>query len=431
LRAAENAFTSRDVQGTEPGRLTLARFYRLTFRPLESCNHFPSSLESIESVRFVLRDCHIYAEAATQLWLNDYPEQTYKPHLLEARHLLETAIAAGYRNARMLTDLAFIAAILDGAPAGELVLHGIRAGSAIDWVEVSSIAARVDSVDLVTQGFALGMDQSAIWTRLGTFAYIFLADDELAEILYRAAIQLGPHDAIALTNLARHLIQKGDEKSLSEAERLLDKAQNFADRRFFWWRQARTLLAEKRGSLTTAKSKPPSSKTSSSIREFRSAFQRLESMENAQQRGLELERLVFDICKITFGIAAPSYSIKRDGGGVIRQIDGYFKTAADRYRVESKWLTEQAGQNEIAIFANKLDVVGVSGLFISMSGFKETAVAEARELRKNRAIILMDGDEARAVFNGYITFDELLRRKRQHFDQLSNPYYRVLPRREI
>jgi hypothetical protein len=148
LRAAEDIFASPEVQRTEAGRLALARFYRLTYRPLDACIQFPSSLDTIESLRQVLRDCYLYAEAATQLWFNNYPEQTYRPHLQEARHLLETAVAAGYRNARMLIELAFVIAILDGPPAGSLVLHGIRAGSAISWLEVSKIAAQVESEDL-------------------------------------------------------------------------------------------------------------------------------------------------------------------------------------------------------------------------------------------------------------------------------------------
>jgi hypothetical protein len=344
---------------------------------------------------------------------------------------LETAIAAGYQSARLVTDLAFIIAIIDGPPAGELVLGGICTGQSIDWIGVSKLAAQIESVDLITQGFALGMDQSAIWSRLGTFALRFLDDDELAEILYRAAAKIGPHDAIALTNLARHLIRKGDQNSLVEAERLLSKARNFADRRFFWWRKVLTLLREKKGLPPGGKLKATAErKADRSIAEIRLAFQQLETNQDAQQRGFELEKLVFDLCMLTLGIAAPPYRIARDSG-VIRQIDGYFSAASDRYRMECKWRSEPIGQNEIVLFSNKLDVAGISGLFISMSGFKETAIAQARELRAQHAILLMNGDETRAVFNGHLPFDELLRLKRQHFDQLSDPYHQVIPTGEI
>src|SRR5205085_543108 len=90
LRAAERLLTESKVQSSEVGRLTLSRFYRLTFKSLDACEHFPAKTEAMESLRRVLRESHVYAEAATQLWFNDYPESTYRPHLIEAKHLLNT-----------------------------------------------------------------------------------------------------------------------------------------------------------------------------------------------------------------------------------------------------------------------------------------------------------------------------------------------------
>jgi hypothetical protein len=191
-------------------------------------------------------------------------------------------------------------------------------------------------------------------------------------------------------------------------------------------------LREKKGLPTPATGGPIArAKEDSGIEGIRVAFQKLEHAENPQQRGRDLEKLVFELCKITLGMAAPSYAIAPEPGGVIRQIDGYFSAPPDRYRVECKWLSEPVGQNEIVLFRNKLDVAGISGLFISMAGFKETAVTQAKKFMEEHAILLMDGEEARAVFNGYFLFDQLLKRKRQHFDQLSNPYHRVLSGAEI
>lgn len=81
-----------------------------------------------------------------------------------------------------------------------------------------------------------GISQSAVLTKLGTFALEFLKDTMLSEALYRAAVRWEPHDPIALTNLARFLVRVMYQESLGEARRLLQKAQNFADRRFNWWR---------------------------------------------------------------------------------------------------------------------------------------------------------------------------------------------------
>jgi hypothetical protein len=385
----------------------------------------------MESIRRVLRESYLYAEAATQLWFNDFPEATYRDHLKEAQKLVEAALAAGYRDARLIVDLAFVAAILDGPPSGLVILRDIHNGTDLDWNAVARTAAEIDAVDLASQGFALGMDQSAVWTRLGTFASRFLDNEQLAEALYRAAVRLNPQDAIALTNLARHLTRKEDSTSLQEAERLLLKAQNFADRRFVWWRHVLATVRERKGVAVRQPDKIPDRLPGkvANLDEIRKAFHVLEVMPDVQKRGFELERLVFQLSKLTFGTSAPAYKIERDGGtGVIRQIDGFFYHRLDRYRVECKWLSEPAGQNDITIFSDKLEVAGISGLFISMSGFKDTAISKAKELKGTKPVLLMDGEEAAAVFNGHILFDEVIARKREGFDRLSQPYYRILPR---
>jgi hypothetical protein len=66
-----------------------------------------------------------------------------------------------------------------------------------------------------------------------------------------------------------------------------------------------------------------------------------------------------------------------------------------------------------------------------MGGFKDTAISKARELMNTKAILLMDGDEAAAVFNGHIRFDDVIVRKRQNLDQLSDPYYRTVAEERI
>jgi hypothetical protein len=58
-----------------------------------------------------------------------------------------------------------------------------------------------------------------------------------------------------------------------------------------------------------------------------------------------------------------------------------------------------------------------------MSGFKPTAIAMANALKMTRPIILMNGEEASLAFNNYVSFDELIRRKRLYLDKYSDPYH--------
>lgn len=151
-------------------------------------------------------------------------------------------------------------------------------------------------------------------------------------------------------------------------------------------------------------------------------------MADKSQQVVQLEQAVYDVAKLTVGIAEVSYRINRIAGG-ISQIDGYFRHGPDRYRVECKWEQNPITRDDIDLFVKKLDAAGVGGVFVSMSGFSESAVQGASEIRKERTILLTDGDEARAVFEGRINFDEVITRKRIYFDQYSESYHRVLPHR--
>jgi hypothetical protein len=253
-------------------------------------------------------------------------------------------------------------------------------------------------------------------------------DLEFAEVLYRAAIRIDQHDAIALTNLARLIIEAGDTSRMAEAERLLLRAQNFSDRRFTWWRP---LLAEieLRKGIQPPVLKASRSKIGASlknIRDVRKEFRAASVNANAQQRGYCLEVLVYELAKMTFGLAAPAYEIRRDAIGVIQQVDGYFEHHSGKYRVECKWRSEKASPAQIGTFFSALDVAGISGLFISMAGFTPAAVEKAREFRGQKPILLMDGVETTSLFEGKIRFDELICQKRLRFDQLSDPYHRVI-----
>ncbi len=436
LRTAEAHLQDKLLEGFEVAQLSLARLYRMTFRPWDACLTFSRLLNRIDNLRRLLRDASIYGEAAVQLWYSNYPETVVKQHLSEAKTLLEAASAAGYRNARMITTLAFVSAFLGDASDGKTALTEIYTPDReISWDEVCRILTDKSSLntvssELVLEGFALGIDQSAVWTRLGTFALQFLNNEELAETLYKAATRLNPHDAIAHTNLARFLVKKGDAHSLQMAERELQKAQNFSDRRFTWWRAVLADLQEKRaGKGTNERSsrqidKVPPPSPFRNMDQIKHRFHIAKKLTGAQQRGYELEQLVCEVAKLTFGTAAPPYRVLRTEGA-ISQIDGYFEHRGQKYRVECKWLNEAADHNHIVLFSDKLDVVGISGLLLSMAGFTSSAVQRAKELRAAKAILLMDGDEAEMILNGRLTFDELMTRKRLHFDKFSDPYHRI------
>jgi restriction endonuclease Mrr len=107
------------------------------------------------------------------------------------------------------------------------------------------------------------------------------------------------------------------------------------------------------------------------------------------------------------------------------QIDGHIEHKDKSYRCECKWKKDKVSYDEMLKFSDKIDAVGVSGLFISISGFSDAAINKSKELRSQKAIILIDGNDVELVMTGSIHFDDLLNAKRRAFDSMSETYYPI------
>jgi Restriction endonuclease len=432
MNRTDELFRDPVLNDFAPALFALPSFYRLTFRPLEACNSFPISTTD---VRRLLRASYLYAEAATQLWFKNFPSEIVNGHLERANSLLETALAAGYANARILVDLAFTHAALNGVDAGTTVLNDLAKGGRVSWSKALELIATIQETNELVKAFALGIDDSRVITQLGTFAKRFGQNADLAEALYRVAIRLRGTDAIALTNLARLLVERGSTFDLQEASRLVQKAAQFSDRRFSWWRTVKDDLERKleldvarkpSPGRTISHNKEPYKDKSSIRKEFQKLDQPLVDSDAKAARGYELENLLYQMARLTFPMAVGSYQFVVIES-MKRQTDGYFRHAGEKYRVECKWKDQPIKADAIDKFFMSLDVAGISGLFVSMSGFEAAAETSARFRGKERPILLMDGNEVRALMSLQIGFDDIIDQKRAHFDQRSDPYYRVVP----
>lgn len=434
LRRAEELFRDPLVDGFEPAVFALSRFYRLTFRPLDACETFPRSTGNIQNLRRLLRESCIYGEASAQLSYADYPEPVTHLHLSEARILLETCLAAGYQHARVVVAMAFVRGILEGSSAAFTAIKEIYTGGEhLSWETALQLIEKASDTDLPSLGFALGINSSAVLTRLGTFSRRFLEDQGLAETLYRAAVRADGRDPVALTNLARFLMNQGGSSKFQEARRLLQKAANFADRRFRWWRGLLAELDELdpqprerpsiRPSAERSEALPPAPECKT-FKQIRDWYRRVSTIADEQSRGYELERLLLALANLTFGTAGPSYRFTRPLVGKVHQTDASFSHRGHTYRCEFKWQENRVSYDDMLKLIDKLDVVGVSGFFVSMSGFDERAIRKAEEVRGDRAVLLMDCEEVDAVMNGRLNFDEVVTVKRLHFEQRSQVYFR-------
>lgn len=413
--------------------LTLARFFRQTYQPTACCDTFSRYLTTETQKRRAWRNSYIYGEAATQLWYAKYPQELIEKHCREAEFLLEQALDAGYNTARNVVALSFVKACSGDKVGGESALAEIFHGEdAVSWQTAIRIATQAFtngyfSSNLIAKGFALGINDGRIWSKLGTFALDFLDDWELAERLYKEAIKLSPRDPISLTNLARLLVSKGGEPEKEKAKRLLSKAGTYSDPRFNWWRVVRSLLESKKigqVSYATGRYQPETLPRAFSLKKLRKQFRLLKSLGDPQKRGILFNQFLKSLMEVSLGNARGPYRIQA-GVKYQDELDGaiYFDKGA--YLYEARWRKKKADKNWIGEFTEKLKPLGVWGLFISMSGFDEGAIEKAQEHIKEKRILLMDGDELEIVIEQFLPLDRLLSIKQMHYFFDSNPYHKV------
>ena len=219
----------------EEGRFSLARFYRMNWRPIEACAAFPV-IDPSGNWRRLLREAYILAEAVIDLETGETPVENYVEDRQRAMRLLERAIASGYDDARNIVDLAFLQYYDSNAKDADTILKDLMGGEAIDWNQIVDSLQTLSPSDLAAQGFALGIGDAASLNKLGTFAKDILRDEGKAERLYRLAMNVDRSNPIPVRNLADLLMgREDDEGAVEEAKGLILKAKGLSDRRFRRW----------------------------------------------------------------------------------------------------------------------------------------------------------------------------------------------------
>lgn len=424
---------SVDRDSNRNNMLALASYFRNTYQSIPFFKAYEQYSLLEHNKREYYRGSYLYAEGALQLHYGKYPKLIVDSTLEDADHLLENTIDAGYGDARHVVDLAFLKAARGDISVGIEVaklLHPPKEN--VSWTQIAeTVSNRALDSDLFAKGFALGIEKSSIWNKLGTFANRYLEDIDLAISMYHIALRLNPSNSVAMTNLSRTLLNVGTSASAQEAERWISKAASCADRRFRWWRNVReeVLVSLQKGGAQTTKSLPKHFSSARRLVDLQKIFYGLRLIENPQERGYGLEKLVAQLVYLTLGNCKPSYRAKlKWSDKSIFQIDAAFCVLDTQYfRVETKWTSKPVLPSDVVLFREKLDVVSVKGLMISMNGFTPEAIAKAVSYRGDREILLMDGDELEKILNGCPSFDEAIRQKQQYFAVESNPYHQIFP----
>jgi len=428
MNRAENALIEAKNGFAPISDLVLSRFYRQTYRPALSVSTF-MEYANIEkrNRRRILSESFLIAEAAIQMWYNSY--ELSEQALSEGQKLLREAIDSGYENTRNLLGLAYVEAALGDLDTSLTVLSKIFGLKAINWADIIEMAQKAiqkKDVKLLEKGFALGISDSSVWNSIGTYTKTFLNDLNVAISIYEIGRILNPKNYVLLTNLSRALIEKGDRNSLVSAKSYLNMAADYsaANKAFIWWRNVKDQLKRTEGKQIEQGYKffQVSPNSHLNFKHVQKRFRKLLYDDvSPHERGKLFEIIFIDLLKLTFGseVVHGSHHVKVGGQ---RQVDASFKWQQTYYRVELKWHDRPIGPDKLDSFLTILKTAEVRGVFISMSGFTEGAVENAREIGKTHTILLFDRKDTMNIFEGNSKLETVLDKKLFSFQKTGNPY---------
>ncbi|MBX3599235.1 MAG: restriction endonuclease [Rubrivivax sp.] len=142
----------------------------------------------------------------------------------------------------------------------------------------------------------------------------------------------------------------------------------------------------------------------------------LHPLAGTQDGGYQFEEWFFDLA-IFFDIDCRR-PYKVDG----RQIDGSLTIDGTTYLVELKFTNSPTDAADIDTFMAKVTTKAdnTMGLFVTMSGYTQVAIAEAS--RPRTPLLLIDSTHIFSVLQGLWELPELIGRLRQHASQTSEAY---------
>ena len=139
-------------------------------------------------------------------------------------------------------------------------------------------------------------------------------------------------------------------------------------------------------------------------------------------RGYSLEKIMNSLFRISEILVSEAFT--RNAGG--EQIDGAFKFDGWYYLVECRWRAKIASQSEVDGLRGKLDRSGAQtmGLFISVNGWS-CHVEKLLKQNPDKRVLLMNGEDIRAVLAEDIPLAELLRAKIEALNLQTEPFVGV------
>lgn len=143
---------------------------------------------------------------------------------------------------------------------------------------------------------------------------------------------------------------------------------------------------------------------------------------NPQDRGYLLERILNNLFEASGVLVRDSF--RRNAGG--EQIDGAIMFDSWFYLVECRWRTRRANPSELDALLGKVGRSGnqAMGMFISVNGWSPHVVTLLKQNR-DKSILLLNGNDIRAVLAGEIPLTTLLKHKVEALSLCAEPFVGV------
>jgi hypothetical protein len=158
---------------------------------------------------------------------------------------------------------------------------------------------------------------------------------------------------------------------------------------------------EYKEAIRTSAAKATRETYDSKLGELRTRFAEAHELE-PQKRGYALESIFTELMRLSGIPVEEPFRITGE------QLDGAIKYDGHYYLLELKWTADKSDPKEIGHFFYKVEgKMQARGLFVSMSGFTNGAIAtlpKGKELK----ILLLDGNHLANVVYGMYKFQELL-----------------------
>lgn len=176
--------------------------------------------------------------------------------------------------------------------------------------------------------------------------------------------------------------------------------------------------AERRQAAATAAAESASKREQ--LAALNDRFQALHSHPDRQRRGYDLEKLLAALFQWAELDYHGSYKTETD------QIDGAVTLDSFTYLIEVRWREDVAVAADLAVFADKVErrIDATRGMFISMAGFRPTAVDRYRQAKENR-LVLLDGGDLAWILEGRFDLTDALRAKVRAASIQGDPYVPV------